>query len=723
MTDDIRNQDNQNTNNIIDMNNPLNKENMMNMMNTMNLNGNNNMPNMNNMNNMNMNNMPNMNNMNNMNMNNMPNMNNMNNMPNMNNMNNMNMNNMPNMNNMNNINNMNMFNPNDMQMMQYMLLMNSGMFNHINPMNVNNQNIPFNMNNMNNDEITINVHLNEQEERQIQFSQSKTVEELTNKIKEDFKISKFFKLMVKGKPLANKLSLAESCLENGSNVYLIFLEDRDDEKSGYVKSINIVFKMNKSNRFSKDNGSNLVDISKVCFLKEISTRLSDNNIDKFPEGMAIILKLLKKGKILNVNNLKDESKQLLEKIRQTNLLNLARYIDKAIDSSQIQNMLKLLNKSDFNEMKEYRNNLANLNNQVIMFEKDFNLARKKGIFEYSLVSLEIVDRPDVDDYEKASKKCPDKNERIMYYGTPEENVFNILLNHFSFSQNNKFGKGVYFSNSLDLSCIYAKESYSNNLKIPEVNEVFNFVISSVFYNESTRKRVMDNKYSPKKNEVNIAIVDGKLNALKDVDKSKFYSRQYVIADKSQILPFIHLKIKRNEYCVIWRDNNLSSKDVYNDKYDKVFKEFLKKRLEYISQYAKFNIYPCETTQEALKLVRKKKFNKIILMSNVGTDFGGRTFVNEARKIIGNDVITLFLAYMDEHLKWITKYKNALFSNIDEFHEQYLECFTDDSKTTKQNILTLKKSIEDHYKVQFNFDDNFLKFPYFKEDGEFKDLNF
>ena len=111
------------------------------------------------------------------------------------------------------------------------------------------------------------------------------------------------------------------------------------------------------------------------------------------------------------------------------------------------------------------------------------------------------------------------------------------------------------------------------------------------------------------------------------------------------------------------------------------------------------------------------------MSNVGTDFGGRTFVNEARKIIGNDVITLFLAYMDDHLKWITKYKNALFSNIDEFHEQYLECFTDDTKTTKQNILTLKKSIEDHYKVQFNFDDNFLKFPYFKEDGEFKDLKF
>ena len=33
------------------------------------------------------------------------------------------------------------------------------------------------------------------------------------------------------------------------------------------------------------------------------------------------------------------------------------------------------------------------------------------------------------------------------------------------------------------------------------------------------------------------------------------------------------------------------------------------------------------------LVKKKKHNKIILISNVGTDFGGRDFVDAARKII------------------------------------------------------------------------------------------
>ena len=528
--------------------------------------------------------------------------------------------------------------------------------------------------------------------------------------------------MVNGKPLVNSLTLAENNLGNGSNVRIIFMEDRNDDKTGYIKPINMIFKMNKSNR-SNDNDSDLDFISKVSYLKEIVSRLSDEKLEKFPEDVSIILKLLKIGNIKDVDNLEDESKELLEKIRQTNLLNLAHYIDNAIDSDQIKNMLNLLDKGDLNEMKEFKNNLLRIKEQIIMFDKDFSLARRKSVFEYSLVSLEIVDRSDIDNYKNASKNCPNKNERILYYGTSEENISNILTNHFQFYPKNLFGKGVYLTNSLNLSHIYSKESLINNLKLPKINEEFSLVISSVFYNNKTIKRVMDNKYSPKKNEVNIAMVDGKLNPIKDTNKTKFYSREYIIGDTCQIFPFMHIKIKRNEYCVIWRDNNLSPKPVYNDEYDEEFKAFLKDRLEYISQYAKFNIYPCETTKEALTLVKKKKFNKIILMSNAGTNKGGKAFVDEARKIIGNDVITLFLAYQEKHLEWITQYNNSLFSNIDQFHEQYLECFTDDINTTKQNILTLKNSIEDHYEVKFKFDDKFLDFPNFKEDGEFDDLSF
>ena len=75
-------------------------------------------------------------------------------------------------------------------------------------------------------------------------------------------------------------------------------------------------------------------------------------------------------------------------------------------------------------------------------------------------------------------------------------------------------------------------------------------------------------------------------------------------------------------------------------------------MRYIEQYAEQNIYPFETTEEALELIKRKKYNKIILMSNVGTDLGGKKFIDEERKILNNDVLTLFLLYNIRHLDWI-----------------------------------------------------------------------
>ena len=168
----------------------------------------------------------------------------------------------------------------------------------------------------------------------------------------------------------------------------------------------------------------------------------------------------------------------------------------------------------------------------------------------------------------------------------------------------------------------------------------------------------------------------------------------------------------------------SSKPVYNNKFDEKFKSFLKERLKYINQNAKYNIYPCETSEEALGLVNRKKYNKIILISNVGTDFRGKKFIEKARKIIGNNVIVLFLAYKSSHLDWIKKYENALFSNDPRFYEEYLRCFDDeDEDEIKNNIKSLIEKMERHYKVKFNFNEKYLDYPLFLEDGKYSDLTF
>jgi len=203
---------------------------------------------------------------------------------------------------------------------------------------------------------------------------------------------------------------------------------------------------------------------------------------------------------------------------------------------------------------------------------------------------------------------------------------------------------------------------------------------------------------------------------------KFFGTEYVIWDLNQICPFISAKLQRNEFCVIWRDNNFSSDDVYNNEFDEIFKKFLKERMKYIHQNAKYNIYPCETSKEVLNLIKRKKYNKIILISNVGTDLGGKNFISEDRKIIGNDVITLFLAYNKNHLNWIKNYPNAIFSNEPKFYEEYIECFNDE-KYLNEKIHALISKLEKHYDVKFNFNDNFLDFPYYKGVGKYSDLTF
>ena len=180
--------------------------------------------------------------------------------------------------------------------------------------------------------------------------------------------------------------------------------------------------------------------------------------------------------------------------------------------------------------------------------------------------------------------------------------------------------------------------------------------------------------------------------------------------------------QRDKFCVVWRDINFSNNQVYDQFYDKLFKDFLKRRVEYIENLAKFNIYLFDNSEEALKLIERKKYNKIILISNVGTDYGGKEFISKAREILGNNVIALFLAYKKEHLNWIQYFKNALFSNDENFYERYLSCFEqEDESEIFSSLINLKECIESRYSVTFNFDDKFLEYPLFRNGGFYSEL--
>ena len=50
----------------------------------------------------------------------------------------------------------------------------------------------------------------------------------------------------------------------------------------------------------------------------------------------------------------------------------------------------------------------------------------------------------------------------------------------------------------------------------------------------------------------------------------------------------------------------------------------------------------ETSEEELKLMKKKNYNKIILISDVGVDKAGKDFATNARNIIGSNIIIMVI---------------------------------------------------------------------------------
>ena len=127
-------------------------------------------------------------------------------------------------------------------------------------------------------------------------------------------------------------------------------------------------------------------------------------------------------------------------------------------------------------------------------------------------------------------------------------------------------------------------------------------------------------------------------------------------------------------------------------------------------------------RRSIKINRKKKYNKIILLSNIGSNLEGKKYVDNARKILGNDVIVLFVSCNTGHFKWIQNYKNALFSDNPNFIEEYLKSF-EDNYGIEEKVKSLIKKSENYYKIKFNFDNNFLYYPYFKKEGNYSQLTF
>jgi hypothetical protein len=276
--------------------------------------------------------------------------------------------------------------------------------------------------------------------------------------------------------------------------------------------------------------------------------------------------------------------------------------------------------------------------------------------------------------------------------------------------------------------LYRRRPFGNTVP---VGKTFSILGTFVFYDKEKIKNIYDlsnfveldhfptyeeikQKYKDKmveKNGVNFVQVEIQHGqAYKDEtsiqsakSKGKFIGNEYVITEKEQMLPLYGLTLKRNEFLVILRTGQ-------NDGSENLAKMVLSKN-------ENINIYIEDSTEKALELIKRKKFNKIILITSIGLDLSGIKFVDIARKILGFDVMTLFFSNNIGNIQWIQNYPNALFSNDTNFIEKYINNYNE------KGLLDLKEETEKKYNIKLKFTEDFLKFPKFVNSEKYDNLIF
>ena len=200
-------------------------------------------------------------------------------------------------------------------------------------------------------------------------------------------------LIYKRKHLEDHRILADYNIEKESTINIKFIQEQNNSNGSYISVFNPPLKKEIE----------LFGLLKLCFLKEISSKMTDDKIEKLPELLSYIIKVLKKSSVYDEIK-KEEIKKVLNKLKGSNILNFSRYVDKSIDSNQIKTMIQCLEKNDLENIIDIEKKLYNYNDYMKLFEKDFEEKKRESLFEFSIISFVIMEREDFQIFEREREK-------------------------------------------------------------------------------------------------------------------------------------------------------------------------------------------------------------------------------------------------------------------------------------------------------------------------------
>ena len=491
---------------------------------------------------------------------------------------------------------------------------------------------------------------------------------------------------------------------------------------------------------SNSNTISLTGILRLILIKYISSYIIDVNQINSNEIKKIILEV-KKG-IKSKENPEEDIIANLSETSGLNILSYSNYINSIMTDKKIDELLKIISPNNKNEILNFWSILSLYEEFNILFEKEITNAIEKNYFDFSLVSLSICEQTNRKKFLESMKNCPNLVLKYLFHGTQMKPIAKIIINGFLYPRRPFYGVGITFSDMLDYTFFYSGgrdyHSRRDNFNyIPQVNQTFSFVSAEVYYDKYKVNNVYDfswhimeldhfptykeikMKFPDKmveKNGINLAMVEPNEGQVrnreeinKDINEGKFLATDYAITEMDQILSLYGLTLKRNEYLIVWRDPHFKGSNRYY--------EFLEECKLFIYECANFNVYFESNIEKALEIIKRKKYNKIILISNIGLDLSGKKFVEIARQILGFNVMVLFFSKNRSHFSWLQNFSNALFTDNFDFFKDYIMNYNE------KGLLDLKKKIEKYYNVKLNFEKEFLKFPKFVNHGKYGNFLF
>ena len=522
-------------------------------------------------------------------------------------------------------------------------------------------------------------------------------------------------------------------LEEGDKIIIV---NERTEEGGYFIEFHKNIKLNEGSMQTVP----LTGLLRLMLVKYISSFIEDTSSIESKEIKKIISDL-RIGLKMKENTEKD-IKANLEESEGNNILVYSNYISSIITDNVIEQLMKLFSKNRQNEIKKFWGLLSEYQEFNKLFEVELFKAIENSYFDYSLIALSLYEQNNRRRFIESMNKCPNLVVKYLFHGTQIDPISKIITNGFLYTRKAFYGMGIYFSDMLDYVSFYAGgKDYNSRRKnfgsVLPVNSIFTCVSAEIYYSQSKKRDIYDfslwvkelnhfptyeeikRDYPNKmveKDGIHFARVEpyqGKVRERKqiieDTKKGKFMGNEYVITEFDQILPLYGLTFRRNEYFVVWRDNHFKGNNEYSD--------FLKERKLFIYEYAKMNAYFEDSLERALEIIKRKKYNKIILISNIGLDKAGKKFVEVARKILGFNVVVLFFSGNSSHFSWLQNFPNALYTNNAYFYKDFILNYNE------KGLLELKKNIEKQFKIKLKFDNDFMKFPKFVNQAEYDNIFF